>query len=463
MNTNKELSRRDFLRGAAVAAAGVTLAACAPAAAPTQVAPKAPTVAPPTAAPPPAEAITIQYWVQWGGTTVDGLKKCGEKFTAKSPGITTNIVGDADNSKILAAVAGGTTPEMGSNLDYLALIARGVCTPQTEWINASRVVKKDDFPKESWALFTWKGQVYGIPGVESAPRESLGYNVDLVEKAGLDPKNPPQTWDEVFEWHKKLTQFDSAGNAAVIGIDPVDDMGGSIGAGDPWMWAASWGFDYFDETAMKFNLDRPETAEILSTIKKFYDFVGVEKMAAFRKGYGTWTFSPTAGFPAGVQAMVVTGGWSPGWLAQSAPDKHFAYTWMPVSTPRKGKKVQIWGGHAPIIFKDSKHTQEAYRFAEYLTCDDEAANIMWEGVGFQPARLSWWKKVDAGRYQGFDFFVKSITDADEKWPDEPDPVVSSMGNEWVKARDGVNFGNFTPEEAATRWQEAMTKALQDMG
>ena len=134
MNTNNELSRRDFLRGAAVAAAGVTLAACAPAAAPTQVAPKAPTVAPPTAAP-PAEAITIQYWVQWGGTTVDGLKKCGEKFTAKSPGITTNIVGDADNSKILAAVAGGTTPEMGSNLDYLALIARGVCTPQTEWIS----------------------------------------------------------------------------------------------------------------------------------------------------------------------------------------------------------------------------------------------------------------------------------------------------------------------------------------
>ena len=268
---------------------------------------------------------------------------------------------------MLTAIAGGTPPEMGANLDYLALIARGVCVPQSDWIDASQVIDKNDFAKESWGLFTWEGEIYGIPGIESAPRESLGYNVDLVEKAGLDPQNPPQTWDEVFEWHKALTQFDAAGNAVVIGIDPLDDMGGSVGAGDPWMWPTSWGFDYFDEAVPEFKIDRPETAEIFSTIKKFYDFVGVEKMTAFRKGYGTWTSSPTAGFPAGAQAMVITGGWSPGWLSLSAPDKHFAYSWMPVSAARKGIKVQVWGGHAPLIFAGTKYPEEAFKFAEYLT------------------------------------------------------------------------------------------------
>jgi len=461
----------------ALTAAGTALVACgatpAPAAQPTaaQAAPteaaatQAPateavsTVAPTAAS---AEAVTLQFWVQWGGTTVDALKKCGDAFAAKNPGVTINVVGDASMDKLLAAIAGATAPELGSNLDYLALVARGVVLPQTEWINTSKVVNKDDFPPEAWNLFTWKGEIYGIPGIEASPRESLAMNVALVEQAGLDIKSPPQTWDEVYEWHTKLTKFDNAGNAAVIGIDPLDDMGGSIGAGDPWMWAASWGFDYFDEKAMKFDLDRPEVTEIFATVKKFYDFVGAEKMAAFRKGYGTWTASPTAGFPAGVQAMVVTGGWSPGWLAQSAPDKHFAYTWMPVSTPRKGKKVEIWGGHAPIIFKDAKAASKAYPFAEFLSCDNDASTILWDGVGFQPARISWWKQVDAKKYEGFDFFVQAVTETDvERWPDQPDPVVSAMYDDWVKTREAVIFGTIKPEQAGKQMQDDLTKALQE--
>lgn len=465
MSKRRSFGRRDFLYLATAGAASVTLAACGSAGPPgegvkTTATEESPGQAEPSVA--PAEAVTIQYWVGWGGQTAETLGQCGERFTEKNPSIKINVIGASSNEKVLAAIAAGTPPQMGTNLDYLALIARGVCEPQTEWINSSSVVDKAEFAGEAWGLFTWQGEVYGIPGVESALREALGYNLDLVEEAGLDAENPPQTWHEVFEWHKALTKFDNAGNAVVVGLDPMDDMGGSIGAGDPWMWPPSWGFDYFDEENGEFDIDRPETAEIFSTIKMFYDYVGVEKMAAFRKGYGTWTASPTAGFPAGAQAMIITGGWSPGWLTQSAPDKRFAYSWMPVSAPRKGKKLQVWGGHAPLIFKDAKHREQAFRFAEYLTCDDEAASILWEGVGFQPARRSWWAQVDAGRYQGFDFFVKAVTEADEVWPDQPNPIVSVTGDEWVKAYEGVIYGDLAPQQAATNMQIALTKALAEM-
>lgn len=473
MDERRRLSRRDFLRMAAATAAGAIVAACAPAppevvevekvVKETVVVEKEVTVEKVvTATPKPAEVVTIQYWFGWGEATVKAVQAIAEKFTEKNPYIKAEIAGSSGDERILTAIAGGTPPELGSNLNYLGLIARGVCIPQTEWINASKVVDKEDFPKEAWTLFIWEGEIYGIPGVESAPRESLGYNIGLVQEAGLDLNNPPQTWDEVFEWHKALTQFDAAGNAVVVGLDPMDAMGGSIGYGDPWMWPPSWGFDYFDEQTFEFDIDRPETAEIFSTIKMFYDYVGVEKMEAFRKGYGTWTASPTAGFPAGAQAMIITGGWSPGWLSVSARDRHFAYTWMPVSTPRKGKKVQIWGGHAPIMFQGSKHPEEAFRFAEYLTCDDEAANILWESIGFQPARYSWWAKVDVTKYEGFEFFAKSIVEADEMWPSQPNPITGVTSDEWTKARDGVNYGDITPEQAARDMQAALTKALQEM-
>lgn len=464
MVEKRKLSRRDFLRMSALTTAGIVVAACSseqpevekveePAVEVEEV------VAP---TPEPVEAVTVEYWIGWGEQEANAIQAIAADFTDMNPNINVEVLGGQGNEAVLPAIAAGTPPELGTNLDYLALIARGVCIPQTEWINLSTIIDQDNFAKETWSLFTWEGDIYGIPGVESAPRESLGYNVDLVEEAGLDPDNPPQTWDEVLEWHMALTQFDDAGNAVVVGLDPMDAMGGSIGAGDPWMWPPSWGFDYFDEDNLAFDVDRPETAEIFATIKQFYDHVGVEKMEAFRTGYGTWTASPTAGFPAGAQAMVITGGWAPGWLEISAPDTRFAYTWMPVSTPRKGTKTQIWGGHAPLIFKGAEYPEEAFRFAEYLTGEDAAANILWEQVGFQPARLSWWANVDTSKYQGFEFFAKSVLEADEFWPSQPNPVVSVTADEWAKARDAVNYGDSTPEQAAQDMQEALTVALADM-
>jgi multiple sugar transport system substrate-binding protein len=37
-------------------------------------------------------------------------------------------------------------------------------------------------------------------------------NTTLVEDAGLNPDQPPQTWEELIEWNKELTVFDDAKN-----------------------------------------------------------------------------------------------------------------------------------------------------------------------------------------------------------------------------------------------------------
>jgi len=45
---------------------------------------------------------------------------------------------------------------------------------------------------------------------------------------------------------------------------------------------------------------------------------GVQKIGGFHNSYGTWTESPTAAMPSGVEDMNINGYWAPGELAHSA-------------------------------------------------------------------------------------------------------------------------------------------------
>jgi len=54
-----------------------------------------------------------------------------------------------------------------------------------------------------WEAVTYQDKRYGIPWYTDA--RLLMYNYDLFEKAGLDPKKPPQTWEELRAYAKKIT------------------------------------------------------------------------------------------------------------------------------------------------------------------------------------------------------------------------------------------------------------------
>lgn len=43
---------------------------------------------------------------------------------------------------------------------------------------------------------TWKDGIYGIPWYTAV--DVIFYNKEIFEKAGLDPKYPPRTWDEIL-------------------------------------------------------------------------------------------------------------------------------------------------------------------------------------------------------------------------------------------------------------------------
>ena len=84
----------------------------------------------------------------------------------------------------------------GSNYNYLDYMARDACTPIDEYLTASTQIKKDDFYDGNWVISTWKGKDNWSETNEAFLRYGMVMNTTLVEAAGLDPNQPPQTWGQ---------------------------------------------------------------------------------------------------------------------------------------------------------------------------------------------------------------------------------------------------------------------------
>ena len=106
--------------------------------------------------------------------------------------------------------------------------------------------------------------------------------------------------------------------------------------------------------------------QILTLIQKFVDIVGAEKLDGLTKAYGTWTESPTAMMPSGLEGINVNGYWGPGELVQIGRGTKFAYGWVPVPSSNKGKKIATAGGHDSCVPKGTQDADEGFQIIEYL-------------------------------------------------------------------------------------------------
>ncbi len=88
------------------------------------------------------------------------------------------------------------------------LYESGLAAPVASIIDADFI---SDFDSSIMEVFTINGDAYGIPLYVSP--FILYYNTELFEQAGLDPDNPPKTYDEMLEAAEKLSQLtDANGN-----------------------------------------------------------------------------------------------------------------------------------------------------------------------------------------------------------------------------------------------------------
>ncbi len=452
MSNSKRLSRRDFLRGAALASAAGMFAACTPAG----QSPDAGADAGRSAS--SDDQITLQYWVNWGGSygikTWDALKT-SDKYAEMMGDIQIEVLPSAGDEKILTAVAAGTPPDGASNVQYLDFMARGVLVSIDDWVASSEVINQEMFLEGSWADGGFQGKMYGIPANEGFLRYALNYNAQHVEAAGLDPDSPPKTWGELWEWHLALTEFDDAGNLVKIGLDPYDAMGGNLAIQDGFFPAVSWGWSWFDPESGEFDLDNDMMIDAFETMGAYYQQIGPDNMAGMRQveGQGMWGGS----YNAEVQSIMVDGYWRPGASNIATPEvgQHNRATWAPVPEHRRDVKPQGTGGHYVIIYLDSTYKEEMFRIGEFLNTQ-EACDIIFDNVGWLPGQIDYLNNTDSGRFPGLQFYFDSIEEATEWSSPARCPITAFCRAQFNELREDQYRGNLSAKEAAAEFQVRST-------
>lgn len=458
--STKKISRREFLRTSSALVAGAVLASCAS--------------TPPEAggepsgqveAPPVKEGVLLRYWSGWGGESYakawERIQETGE-FKEALGNNQFEIKLAVEGEAMLTAVAGGDPPDTGTNIQYLAFIARGALRPIDDLVAASTKTKKDDFFLGNWDMGFYKGVMYGIPTQECFLRFGLNYNSKLVEQAGLDPDNPPQTWDEVFEWHQALTKFDGAGNLIQVGLNPYGAMGEGFWDSDGWMAPTSWGWNWFDENTAKFDLNNEKMVDAFRVQREFVKLAGVDNLDGLYtvEGRDTWG----GAYNSEVEAMIIEGYWHPGETSSDKPEvaQYNRATWLPVPASRKGVKAQGSGGHLWTIFKDSKNPEAMFKIAEVLNTNSACA-IIYESVGWLPAVKAYFDTVDPSTYPGLDFYFKSGDETTEWHFPARCEITDFASTEYLSLKDKVNRDELTPEQAAEEFQRRVEAEYKAAG
>lgn len=311
-----------------------------------------------------AQEVTLDLW------TIDDPGEyhyvLADEFMAQHPNIKINVrtVQFEDMVNDLArAVATGSGPDITyiDNPEVALFASRGLLLDMTPYIEKSEVVKAEDIYPGPLASVTYEGGIYGLP--RGANTIALYYNADMYREKGLDPDNPPKTWDELYEAAKALT--DPAANVYGIAFSAVATEEGTF---QFLPWLQMTGGDYN-------NVNTEGAARALNVWKRLLD----EKLASpdtlIR---GQWDSTGT--FNAGSAAMSISGPWE---LPRMSQEAQFEYRATLLPVPEEGaERASALGEGDNVILANTDNPDEAFMFVEFLYAQMPR---VWNEFGYLPA------------------------------------------------------------------------------
>ncbi|MBR4518526.1 MAG: extracellular solute-binding protein, partial [Victivallales bacterium] len=129
------------------------------------------------------------------------------------------IPGMEEESRLMLAIAGGMAPDVFSVSLHMSdtYIQQGFLYPLDEFVEADYPGGREEFlsgsPKALWPVLEREGPAVGdIPAgrhlwYRSGPALTrvFAWRKDLFQNAGLDPDRPPQDWQELYNYARRLT------------------------------------------------------------------------------------------------------------------------------------------------------------------------------------------------------------------------------------------------------------------
>lgn len=144
-------------------------------------------------------------------------KQMVEKFEAENPNVRIEpiLVPRKDNwTKFVTSAQARQAPCVVS-VPIPTAAYNGYLMPLTQYWEKEPEEYKQVWTDTARGVVTYEDELYGLPFYAGIYGEV--YNNRLLEEAGLDPENLPETWDEYLSWAKQLTEGDRHATAILGG------------------------------------------------------------------------------------------------------------------------------------------------------------------------------------------------------------------------------------------------------
>ncbi|MDO5416586.1 MAG: ABC transporter substrate-binding protein [Lachnospiraceae bacterium] len=316
------------------------------------------------------EPVTLTYWQHSSAARDEMMTALVAEFEAQNPDIKVKLefIPEADYSqKLVPSLATDTAPDVFQvQSGMVAKLAKaGSIQPLDESVMSTDSIQADFVPATVDGL-RYEDKYYGMP--TDVQTIVMFWNKALVAEAGLDAEKGPQTWDEFFEWSRKLTKKD--GDALV-----QSGWGGKGYAPEVLSYVEQKGGTFFDEAKGEFVF--ADDAKTIEAIKEFSAPYKVDKV------YDTEFVKNWAGFRQGLVGMMLGHPAMIGNLPTTAPDLDFGVGLIPANGDSRATCVTSWG----YVMSAKAPSKEATRFIEFLS--SEAVEKQWtKKTGELPARAA---------------------------------------------------------------------------
>ena len=340
------VSRRSFLRGVAMSAGVLALAACAPATAPAGAPAEQPAAGDSAA----AEAVTLAWWDYMdpesaNGTAVDNQL---QKYMAAFPAVKVEhtFIPFADlKQKLLQGAAAGQLPDIViiDNPDHSSFSSLGVFADVTDKVTAWG--RADTYFPGPWASTMFQDKNYGIP--DNSNCLVNWYNKAFTVPAGVEA---PKNWDELKTTSAALTEGDRFG-FAVCAFKSEEGTFQWL----PFLWMTGEDLATLDSDGGR------------AALQLWVDLVDAGSMSP---GILGWKQGDVLGqFQNAKAAMMVNGPWQIPTLRADNPD----IDWGVATLPEQKQGASILGGENTAIVKATQNVDAAW---DLLTWRQEPDNLL---------------------------------------------------------------------------------------
>ena len=229
-------------------------------------------------------------------------------------------------------------------------------------------INKQTYLPELLKSVKYNNNYYAAPWI--AGTRVFYYNKQIFKQAGLDPEYPPRTWDELYHCVLKISSsFDKSQRIYPFAI-PIGENYTPWQTFLPFIWSA--GGTIFDSSGKNIVIDSDQNIEALRFYQKLSHYSLLSRQPNIDRN-----------FTIGNVAMMISGGWNLNLIPRLNPQLQFGVSLIPA----KKKSVSFLGCETLVIFKNTKHPNEAKALVEYLTSQKVIESIIKRSPSFLSGRI----------------------------------------------------------------------------